>query len=384
MNILYVVHDNKKGGAAVSFLEMVSYLSKEHKVYVLTPHKKGYIPQKLDEMNIPHRVAHFFWWKVKKPQNKFLGLLVLGVYRILNVYNYVEAFRVRGFVKEKQIELIHSNSGVINFGALLSSLTDVPHIWHLREYGEEDFQLVRTVSKKRYIYLMSRGAKKYIAISKSIAKKFEHIVGSEKIIQIYNGVSQEYMYEKKWLNSERKDIRFLISGSFCEEKGQKDVVNAIIELRKKGYDNFMVYFAGNGDFRELENYAIANEVMNHVKFCGLVDDMVQLRKDTDVEIVASRCEAFGRVTIEAMRMSNPVIGTNTGGTSELVEDGVSGFLYSPGDYVELAEKMSEFINDTNLISILGTNAYESTKNAFTAQDNAMKINELYLQYLQNK
>ena len=41
MDILYIIHDNKKGGAAVSFLNMIEGVSKGHDVYVLTPHKKA-------------------------------------------------------------------------------------------------------------------------------------------------------------------------------------------------------------------------------------------------------------------------------------------------------------------------------------------------------
>ena len=376
MNILYIVHDNKKGGAALSFLEMISHISKEHNVYVLTPHKNGFLPQKLDEMQISHSNVHYFWWKIALPSNKVMAGLRLSVYKLLNLWNYVEAFRIKKLVSEKQIDIIHSNSSVINFGALLSKNTGIPHVWHLREYGEADFDLYRVVSEKRYQKEMNSYSAGYIAISKSIKKKFSEIVDENKIFQIYNGVSENFSFEKGFDNKTDK-VKFLISGNYCREKGQIDVIKAAIELQKQGIKGFEVYLAGSGDFAGPKRLVTENGLENVVTFYGLVDDMQQLRKEVDVEIVASKCEAFGRVTIEAMRMSNPVIGTNTGGTPELITDGVNGFLFEYSDYVQLAECMKKFIYDCGLVSEMGKNAYRGVNGKFTPEENARRILEVY-------
>lgn len=377
MNILYIVHDNKKGGAALSFLEMISYISKEHNVYVLTPHKNGFLPQKLDEMQIPHNNAHYFWWKIALPQNKFLADLRLFVYKILNFWNYVEAFRIKKLISEKQIDIIHSNSSVINFGALLSKNTGIPHVWHLREYGEEDFDLKRVVSETKYCREMNKYATGYIAISKSIKQKFSNIVDESKIYQIYNGVAEEYRYEKKFEKGFPQIVKFLIAGNYCKEKGQDDVIKAVLELRKQKVENFEVYLAGNGDFAEPKRMVAENGLENWVIFCGLVEDMIQLRKKVDVEIVASKCEAFGRVTIEAMRMSNPVIGTNAGGTPELIIDGENGLLFEYGKPLQLAECMKKYIMNPALIAKMGKTAYRTMEGKFTPKENADKIMEVY-------
>ena len=377
MNILYVVHDNKKGGAALSFLEMISIIKKEHNVYVLTPHKNGYLPQKLDEMQISHSNAHYFWWKIALPQNKIAGLLLLFIYKILNVYNNIEAKRIKKLLDEKGINLIHSNSSVINFGALLSKETGIPHVWHLREYGEEDFGLKRMVSAIRYHKEMNAYAVGYIAISKSIKKKFSDVVDENKIYQIYNGVSEKFAFQKTFLNANDAKTKFLIAGNYCEEKGQTNVIKAVIELQKQGINEFEVYLAGSGDFAEPKRLVSENGLEKVVTFCGLVEDMHQLRRMVDAEIVASKCEAFGRVTIEAMRMSNPVIGTNTGGTPELITDGVNGLLFEYGNYIQLAECMKKYILDHTLIAKMGKNAYQTMKGKFTPEENAEKILELY-------
>ena len=53
-------------------------------------------------------------------------------------------------------------------------------------------------------------------------------------------------------------------------------------------------------------------------------------EQADIGLTCSRNEAFGRTTVEALLMGKPVIGTNTGGTVDLISDGVDGLLYPPG------------------------------------------------------
>ncbi len=135
--------------------------------------------------------------------------------------------------------------------------------------------------------------------------------------------------------------------------------------------------AGRGDFAEVKEYLQSSELAEYVVFCGLVNDMLTLRKKCDVEIVASRAEAFGRVTVEAMRASNPVIGSATGGTIELIQDGVTGFLYEHKDDAALAECMKRFIEQPMLAYEMGQRAYEWSVDKFTSEENVKGVLELY-------
>ena len=379
MNILYIVHDNKKGGAALSFLEMISHVKEQHNVFVFVPHKQGFVPQQLEKMGIPYQNAHYFWWKIALPSNALSAGIRKGIYKLLNVWNIFEAKRLKKKIRQMEIDIIHSNSSVINFGALLSKETGVLHVWHLREYGEEDFNLKCVVSPKRYKKEMNSYAAGYIAISKSIKDKFSNIVDRNKITHIYNGVSENFRLKKDYVQKENQEVKFLISGNYCREKGQIDAVLAAAELCKKGISNFKLYLAGNGDFAEPRRVSIENNLQDQIIFCGCVDNMLELRKTVDVEIVASKCEAFGRVTIEAMRMSNPVIGTNTGGTPELINSGRNGFLFEYGNYLQLADYMCKFITDRKLIAQMGKNAFEDMDGVFTPKENASRILALYEQ-----
>lgn len=108
MKILFIVHDNKKGGAAVPFLNMVEGMSKEQEDCVVTPHKKGYIPEELDKIGIWHKNAHYFWWEIAKVGNTALDWVRFLLYKVLNVYNRIEARRLAKLVCEMRIDPIRA------------------------------------------------------------------------------------------------------------------------------------------------------------------------------------------------------------------------------------------------------------------------------------
>lgn len=377
MKILYIVHDNKKGGAAVSFLEMVSEIRKTNEIFVLTPHKRGYIPNELDKMGIQHKNAHYYWWFVATPTNKILRLIKRSIYWLAVKSNLGEAYRIRKFVVTQKFDIIHTNSSVINFGGLLSQITGIPHVWHIREFAQEDFSLVPVISKKEIYNFINGNASSIIAISKAIYDKYTNFIEPSRLVLVYNGVKQNKVEIKSRIRESYYSVNFLIAGNICKEKGQEDVIRAANKLIKKGILSFQIWIAGGGDTSILDKQVIKLELDNQVTILGQVENMQELRAKMDVEIVGSRCEAFGRVTIEAMRASNPVIGTNTGGTKELIKDGSNGFLYTYGDVVMLAELMKKFILNPSLINEMGERAYRSVYNKFTPEENAMRILDVY-------
>ncbi len=78
-------------------------------------------------------------------------------------------------------------------------------------------------------------------------------------------------------------------------------------------------------------------------------------QQADILLMCSRKEAFGRVTVEGMKAGKPVIGAGSGGTKELIRDGYNGFLYTFGDYRELAEKVKYLCQHPDEAGQMGEN-----------------------------
>lgn len=376
MKILFVIHDNKKGGASISFLEMVSQVRKQHEVFVITPHKTGFLPEQLDQMGIRHRAAHYYAWLVWRPENRIFRAAFRFIYYVANKVNVLEAGRIAYLLSKEKFDLIHTNSSVVNFGGWLSEKMHIPHVWHVREM-REGINLMPVMNEKKMGVFIKEHSDCIVAISKAVGEKVREWTEAENIRVIYNGVSEEYDVKKDSYPQSGSIINFLISGNICKEKGQEDVVRAAKELCKQSIYNFHVYIAGNGNKEVLEQMIEKMDLQEYVTILGGVKDMRELRSRMNVEIMASKLEGFGRVTIEAMRASNPVIGTNAGGTAELITEGRNGLLYPYGEFTLLSEKMKEMIQSPELIARMGNQAYQDTHGKFTPEENAASILAIY-------
>jgi glycosyltransferase involved in cell wall biosynthesis len=97
-------------------------------------------------------------------------------------------------------------------------------------------------------------------------------------------------------------------------------------------------------------------IQDRIHFVGYVNNSAAHVRASDVVLVCSRCEAFGRVTVEGMLAGKPVVGSRSGGTAELLIDGFNGFGYTPGDADDLAEKIQHLHDHPADAATMGTNA----------------------------
>jgi len=101
---------------------------------------------------------------------------------------------------------------------------------------------------------------------------------------------------------------------------------------------------GDGPLRgELEAAAHELGIQDRVRFLGFRRDVPQLIKAMDLLVLPSIEEAIGRVLVEAHASGRPAVASRVGGTSEVVEDGVTGYLVPPGDVSALAARMIDVL-----------------------------------------
>ena len=85
----------------------------------------------------------------------------------------------------------------MNIGAIVSEMTGIPHVWHLRELGNLDFSLAPASKRYSMERVINSGNSFYIAISECIEKYYgKDIKDNSKISVIYNGISSSYNYRK--------------------------------------------------------------------------------------------------------------------------------------------------------------------------------------------
>jgi glycosyltransferase involved in cell wall biosynthesis len=140
-----------------------------------------------------------------------------------------------------------------------------------------------------------------------------------------------------------------LAGRFDPQKGQLLLLEAVKQLPSTEAG---IVLLGAPTHNEGESYHAA--MLDLIREAGLSDrvfvrpfrkDIAVFYKAVDAFVMASKAETFGMVTIEAMACGTPVIGSNAGGTPELLQFGKLGYLFEPLSVTDLAVKIGEFLQE---------------------------------------
>ena len=164
---------------------------------------------------------------------------------------------------------------------------------------------------------------------------------SERIEVIYNPIHLDDWTSKATSNISDGAINLLYVGTVAEEKGIGDLVEAC-KLLIKGGTKVKLTIAG-----KMGNYGseLKNSLINDswCKFTGHINhnELKKLYSSNEIACFPSWWEAFGIICTEAMATPMLTIGSIEGGMSEIIEDGVDGFLIEPKRPADLAKKIRE-------------------------------------------
>ena len=371
MNILFLTHYDNMYGANRAMYKLIKELRKEmpDADITLAIPAEGEMTKAVSELDV-----HFFisggtqWQAFYSTPLRFMIKKVMRRKLIkMESDNLYEEF------KDKHIDVIHSNSSVTNLGALLAKRLGCKHIWHIREFSYEHFNM-RYFYNPKFVMTLYEKSDYLITISDSLKENIQKKYPKANVVRVYDGVSGEY--DKAKGMGEGK-FRFVYVGYLFSMKKQLEVLEAVKILKDRGIYNFEVDIVGDGDndykkslYEYKEKYRLDN-----VKLLGYVDDIHSLLDKSDAGIIASRYEGFGLVTVEYMLHSLPVIGYNGGGTGEIIINNETGFLYYDVD--ELAGKMEMLINDKDLAKRLGDNGRLRAKEQFSEELNAKELIKIY-------
>jgi glycosyltransferase involved in cell wall biosynthesis len=260
-------------------------------------------------------------------------------------------------VSRWQTSLVYSNSSVFAIGAMSAAKLGLPHIWHLREFGNRDYNLWPDLGAwlARRVF---RTADARIFVSKALKHAFLGNSTPRKTYVIYNGVAPEAVFdERRRLAEAQRDrgqpFTFVLVGRFRQGKGQAIAIEAFAKVAKQ-FQEVRLILAGDAGLTGEQGYydhcrTLVKEmgISDRVGFWGYIPDPERAFLDADVALMCSQNEAMGRVTVEAMSACRPVIGNDSGGTSELIDHDRTGLLYQATPDA-LAQCMSRYITAPEL------------------------------------
>ena len=114
-----------------------------------------------------------------------------------------------------------------------------------------------------------------------------------------------------------------------------------------------------------------------VKFAGTRTDIAAIMAASDVAVLCSDGETFGKVLVEAMASAKPVIGTAVDGIPEVIVDGQTGILVAPGDCSALAEAMETLLGDPELAARMGRAGQARAEERFDVRRSVEQLQRIY-------
>lgn len=285
-------------------------------------------------------------WKTYHSVAATFIALLMGVNRKFLLW---QALRILGAHK---IDLIQANCGLHSIPYRLAKKLSVPLIYYFR-----DLQDYRGVAPERINI-----AKKYIFVGSTLMERYlqQLHLPQHKCIMVHSPFDVRARLKRHEnpdlslihkLKIDRKKI-IILPARITESKGQLIALHALKHLKEIISDVVLLIV---GDlamtaqdkffYEKLKAFIIENELTEDVHFLGHRDDVLHLIKNADVAIHAPiYFEAMAGGIVESLQLGIPTISSDIGGAREAIEDGVSGFLFTPGDYTQLADILVKILN----------------------------------------
>jgi len=370
IRILYIHNKYKISGGERSLLNLWENLdNNKFKPYLIIPHE-GVFSREAEKLG-----TDVLFSEVPK-------LSLRNSFKILKVL-----FILGRYIRKNKINIIHSYAPRNNIlSGFLGKVLRLPVIWHERNiiFGNE------TDITRRFLFLPDR----VICNSYAVAERFRKKKGiSSKVKVVINGVDlKKFIPEianpeilQKYNINGRKVVGLI--SNLGKRKRPEYLLDSCPHILKRCPNAIFLIVGGEfseedkGRKNELEEKATSLGVENQVIFTGFLSNISDIIQVFDIGVAVTEKEACSRAILEIMACGKPVVAFNTGGNSELVEDGITGTLVNFGDIEGFATSVVELLEDDERRKKMGRNARDRVEKLFDVKINAEKIEKIYSQLI---
>ena len=374
MKVLFLDQSGKPGGAELCLVDIAKPYGENALVGLFAD---GNFRKLLEENQVPVEVLTTQAIKVGKQSGLFQALGSLG--QIVPLITQVVQ-------RARKYDLIYANTQkALVVGAVASFLARRPLVYHLHDIlSLEHFS---KTNLRVAVNLINRCAALVIANSQASKMAFLEAGGKSDLVRVvYNGfAAKNYEVDELEVRNLREHLRLegkFVIGHFSRLspwKGQHILIDALSQCPQ----DVVVILVGDALFGEQEYVKDLHQKVaglgleNRVNFLGFRADIPQLMTMCDLITHTSiAAEPFGRVIVEAMLCGKPVIAAEAGGAMELVEDGINGFLVTPGEPQKLAQVIHNCRQESVKTANIANNARISASERFDVRIINQQIQEL--------
>lgn len=370
-NILFIHQSAELYGSDKTLLLLLKNLDKnKFKPVVLLPFD-GPLKEALENEKIEVVIAPVLklYRKLFTPKN------LIGFFKDIKV-----AFKIVNELHKKyQFTLIYSNTLAVLLGIMFAWKNNIKHLWHVHEIIEKP-----SLFKKAFVGLLSLKSNTHIVYNSHATKVFWEVNKSiiNKGVVIWNGIeiytpesstSELFDIRKNLFLAQPNEIILALVGRISRWKGQMILLDAFNNLVQKN-ENIKLVFVGapppnQEKFQEdLEERIASFKLKDKVLIIPFQNEIHKIWQAIDIAVVPStEPEPFGMVAIEAMLAHKPIVGSNHGGLTEIIENNATGFLVTPNSVQDLVIALEKLIQNELLRKEMGEKGYLRVTTAFSVE-----------------
>lgn len=307
----------------------------------------------------------------------------------LLTYAWKAYFFAKKLIQKNKYDLSHSfftvPCGFVSF--LINKKYRIPYIISLRGsdvpgYSDRFVFLYKII--KPLIKIIWKNSFAVISNSQGLRELALKTNPKQAIGIIYNGIDISDFVPKSEKRPADKVIITTGASRVTDRKGIDYLIRAIKILDQK-YPNIHLKALGDGNAKaNLENLAKELGLEKKVEFIGRIprENTAPYYQEAGIFVLPSFNEGMSNAMLEALASGLPLIATNTGGTSELVEEGVNGLVIKTKDVQDLADKIEILMKDEDLRKKMGE-ASRRKAEAMSWEKVAKEYIELYNKIFNN-
>ena len=252
---------------------------------------------------------------------------------------------------EFKFELVYSNTLAVIVGAFWAKRNHLAHIWHIHEILPGPAPLVKLLSK-----MIDSSTPKPIAVSEAVSSHWKPKLKLAKMEVIHNGIPYDeflktYPTAKSELGLPVDKLIITMIGRINPGKGQLFFLEIASRISRTYPQCYFVLvgdpFPGYEDIQDEIRFAIIEKGLSEkVIDLGFRTDIPKILAASDIFVLPSILpDSFPTVILEAMASGKPIVATRSGGASEMIVEGETGFLIPIGDVEKGVEELSKLIEN---------------------------------------
>ena len=313
---------------------------------------------------------------LREAERRGLDTRTPGISGKLNPFVAQHILRV---AREIDADVIHTHLSTASlWGGVAGRIAHIPVLSHVQAMN----------TKTCFMF-----ANQMVACSEGVRN---HIISQnihpERIKTIYNGIERDRFVDLKNRARMREDLGIpenvpavACVAHLADKKGQATLVNAVALLKGK-WPEIRCCLVGDGEnMALLKKLTMDLGIENNVLFLGYRMDSVSIMNAMDIFILPSLGkEGMALVLLEAALLGLPSVCSNIPGNDEVVIDGTTGLLFTPGNESELAQKIDTILSDVPLRNLMAITARERSEHLFTIDAMTDQIESLYREMIENQ